>query len=269
MRCWGGIGEHFAWEFDLDIPAWTEDDIRFLSEPYFFKYASAHPETWNEVMAATPMAYARRNLFLGNEPFSRPGKYTDMRLSHRLWEFLDRARSMEPRVLIPARWRRLEAISDHAQAIVDTRFHNALDRIPPRWKFHDCYYLAMAINEFKLRSGSNGKSIANALLDSIEVAQYEECLVEMRSVNDCATPCFHQGWRNIEKAADMAQRFIENNFKEIIRHRRPRKSGVIHDSSYLSWAVLTLKSKCGPSGLDAVMQLADVIESCGWVKWKN
>jgi hypothetical protein len=119
-------------------------------------------------MLSTPKAYARRMLFLGDEPYSRPSKYTDM--ERKLWNFLAAAHSMEPRVLMPAVLKGLDRISDVAQTYLENEFNNRVERVPQMEKFSDCCYLAMAISELKLCGGNRWREVSCHLLDMMESA---------------------------------------------------------------------------------------------------
>ncbi len=64
----GAMGEHLARRWGLDIPAWVEDQRRFLEEPHFPPYSQlAKPYFLRD----SPIAFRRRLIFTEAEPLRR------------------------------------------------------------------------------------------------------------------------------------------------------------------------------------------------------
>ncbi len=64
----GAMGEHLARRGGLDIPAWVEDQRRFLDEPHFPPYSElAKPYFLRD----SPIAFRRRLIFTEAEPLRR------------------------------------------------------------------------------------------------------------------------------------------------------------------------------------------------------
>ena len=64
----GAIGEHLARRWGLAIPAWVEDQRRFLDKPHFPPYSElAKPYFLRD----SPIAFRRRLIFTEAEPLRR------------------------------------------------------------------------------------------------------------------------------------------------------------------------------------------------------
>jgi len=64
----GAMGEHLARRWELDIPAWVEDQRRFLDEAHFPPYSElAKPYFLRD----SPVAFRRRLIFTEAEPLRR------------------------------------------------------------------------------------------------------------------------------------------------------------------------------------------------------
>ena len=64
----GGVGEHLARRWKLDIPAWTEHPSRFLKRPYF---TSRLQSLKAMLLVQSPLAFRRRLIFTEAEPLRR------------------------------------------------------------------------------------------------------------------------------------------------------------------------------------------------------
>ena len=64
----GAIAEHLARRWDLTIPAWTEDQRRFLAAPHF---PTPLEDLKPLLIAQSPLAFRRRLIFVEHEPLSR------------------------------------------------------------------------------------------------------------------------------------------------------------------------------------------------------
>ncbi len=64
----GGVGEHLARRWKLDIPAWTEHPSRFLKRPYF---TSSLEDLKAMLLVESPLAFRRRLIFTEAEPLRR------------------------------------------------------------------------------------------------------------------------------------------------------------------------------------------------------
>lgn len=63
------VGEHLARRFGLPIPAWTEGPERFLRVPFF---AGGLESLKAVLLAESPLAFRRRQLFVSRNALSRP-----------------------------------------------------------------------------------------------------------------------------------------------------------------------------------------------------
>jgi hypothetical protein len=64
----GAVGEHLARRWGLAVPAWTNDKMRFLHEPYF---TSPIENLKAMLLAQSPQAFRRRMIFTEAEPLRR------------------------------------------------------------------------------------------------------------------------------------------------------------------------------------------------------
>ena len=64
----GAIGEHLARRWGLAVPAWTNDKMRFLHEPYF---TTPIENLKAMLLAQSPQAFRRRLIFTEAEPLRR------------------------------------------------------------------------------------------------------------------------------------------------------------------------------------------------------
>ena len=64
----GAVGEHLARRWSLRIPDWTNDERRFLDEPWFSDNAQAAKPVFLE---DSPIAFRRRLIFTEAEPLRR------------------------------------------------------------------------------------------------------------------------------------------------------------------------------------------------------
>ena len=64
----GAVGEHLARRWSLRIPEWTNDERRFLDEPWFSDNAQAAKPVFLE---DSPIAFRRRLIFTEAEPLRR------------------------------------------------------------------------------------------------------------------------------------------------------------------------------------------------------
>ncbi|MDR1856394.1 MAG: hypothetical protein LBR22_04450 [Desulfovibrio sp.] len=266
----GAMAEHFSWEYDLTAPPWSEGPSRFLDEPYHFAM-DGPPKYRDAIRRETPAAYARRNLFSGAEPFSRPGKYTSMELDGKPELFFARIRTKEPRVLVPAGWRSVvKPFADEVQPLVDGEFAYAAGRIPERGTLPECYYLSMAINELKLRGGESGWKKAMELVDRMEKEFYDgviACLrsplsdgsTEIRTTNAIVT----DGWTRLGEATDGLQRLLESDFPDIAELCPKRPEFCLSDGHYFTIAIDLLKKSYGDRGYALAMDFVDMLESGG------
>jgi hypothetical protein len=65
----GAIAEHLALSFQLPVPAWTEQPIRFLREPFF---SGGLESLKASQLAESPLAFRRRLIFISRDGLSRP-----------------------------------------------------------------------------------------------------------------------------------------------------------------------------------------------------
>jgi hypothetical protein len=164
----GGIAEYLAGLYELPVPAWAEADHRFLPAPWDATMLAGRPEPLEELMEATPAPFRRRNIATGTEPLSTPPKYFAGSLNMPDAERFAALRSDEPRVLLSVNWAGVDAIAAEA-ADMAAKFPFLRDRLPAM--HFPSYYLAMAINELKLRGGEAGRTCAMRLIDALESAQ--------------------------------------------------------------------------------------------------
>ncbi|MDR1856259.1 MAG: hypothetical protein LBR22_03760 [Desulfovibrio sp.] len=267
----GGMAEHFSWEYELTPPKWTEDEKRFLTEPYYFAMEGL-PKYWDEMRRESPLPYVRRNLFPGADPFSRPGKYTDMKLAGEPELFFARIRTKEPRVLIPACWKTIvKTFADEVQPLVEGEFAHVTERVPKRGTVPECYYLSMAINELKFRGGDSGWKTAMGLIDRMEMAFYDEVISCLRSplsndntASKTTNAIVSDGWMRLKDVTDKLQTFLESELPDVAR-RCPRRPGVcVNDGLYFTAAIDGLKKLHGDTGNSIAMKFIDELESGGW-----
>jgi hypothetical protein len=64
----GAVGEHLARRWNLSIPAWTDDRLRFLRRPYFTTPIEGLKAL---LIAESPIAFRRRLIFTEAEPLRR------------------------------------------------------------------------------------------------------------------------------------------------------------------------------------------------------
>ena len=64
----GAVGEHLARRWGLEIPAWTNDPHRFLTEPSFPEYMELAKPVF---LRDSPTAFRRRLIFTEAEPLRR------------------------------------------------------------------------------------------------------------------------------------------------------------------------------------------------------
>jgi hypothetical protein len=64
----GAMGEHLARRWRLDIPAWIENQHRFLDEPHFPPYSELAKPFF---LRDSPIAFRRRLIFTEAEPLRR------------------------------------------------------------------------------------------------------------------------------------------------------------------------------------------------------
>ena len=64
----GAVGEHLARRWGLEIPAWTNDSLRFLHEPSFPEYLELAKPVF---LRDSPIAFRRRLIFTEAEPLRR------------------------------------------------------------------------------------------------------------------------------------------------------------------------------------------------------
>ena len=64
----GGIGEHLALRWGLNVPAWTNRPSRFLKRPYFTTPLDGFKAM---LIAESPLAFRRRMIFTEAEPLRR------------------------------------------------------------------------------------------------------------------------------------------------------------------------------------------------------
>jgi len=64
----GAVGEHLARRWGLAVPAWTNDEMRFLHEPYF---TSPIENLKAMLLTQSPQAFRRRMIFTEAEPLRR------------------------------------------------------------------------------------------------------------------------------------------------------------------------------------------------------
>jgi hypothetical protein len=64
----GAVGEHLARRWNLTIPAWTDDQSRFLHEPYF---TTPIENLKAMLLAQSPLAFRRRLIFTEANPLRR------------------------------------------------------------------------------------------------------------------------------------------------------------------------------------------------------
>jgi hypothetical protein len=64
----GGVGEHLARRWRLPIPAWTEDPLRFLKQPFFPTPLQGLKAM---LIVESPTAFRRRMIFVEAEPLRR------------------------------------------------------------------------------------------------------------------------------------------------------------------------------------------------------
>ena len=63
------VAEHLARRFALAVPPWTDGPLRFLKEPYF---AGGFESLKAILLVESPLAFRRRNIFVGHDALSRP-----------------------------------------------------------------------------------------------------------------------------------------------------------------------------------------------------
>ena len=63
------VAEHLARRFALAVPPWTAAPHRFLKEPYF---AGGFESLKAILLVESPLAFRRRNIFVGHDALSRP-----------------------------------------------------------------------------------------------------------------------------------------------------------------------------------------------------
>jgi hypothetical protein len=63
------VAEHLALTDRSDVPAWTEDTMRFLDRPFF---AGGLESLKAVLLAESPLAFRRRLIFIGADALSRP-----------------------------------------------------------------------------------------------------------------------------------------------------------------------------------------------------
>src|SRR5258708_1665578 len=64
----GAVGEHLARRWALAVPAWTNDTMRFLHEPYF---TTPIENLRALLLAQSPQVFRRRMIFTEAEPLRR------------------------------------------------------------------------------------------------------------------------------------------------------------------------------------------------------
>ncbi|MGH6822605.1 MAG: hypothetical protein ACRECP_06745 [Methylocella sp.] len=64
----GAVGEHLARRWSLAVPAWTDDETRFLHEPYF---TTPIQNLKAMLLVQSPQAFRRRLIFTEAEPLRR------------------------------------------------------------------------------------------------------------------------------------------------------------------------------------------------------
>jgi hypothetical protein len=65
------LAEHLALSDRLDVPAWTEQPERFLSEPFF---AGGLESLKAILLVESPLAFRRRLIFISADGLSRPDR---------------------------------------------------------------------------------------------------------------------------------------------------------------------------------------------------
>ena len=64
----GAVGEHLARRWNLAVPAWTDDESRFLHEPYF---TTPIQNLKAMLLVQSPQAFRRRMIFTEAAPLRR------------------------------------------------------------------------------------------------------------------------------------------------------------------------------------------------------
>jgi hypothetical protein len=67
--------EYLCQKYDLSCPSWALDERYILAEPWYYDLAGDLPEVQEELREITPEAFARRNVFCGDDVYRNKYEY--------------------------------------------------------------------------------------------------------------------------------------------------------------------------------------------------